>query len=112
MRKIAFIAGLMLSLSYSGIAQEQSQNEPNRLKLVPVERNVNQVPANTTVKEERVLTREEKIQNLEEKITSIESKIEVLTTEDAQGNAAEIIEKKTALEKYKLELQALKEGQN
>ena len=109
MRKPLFTVCIILLLPVFGFTQGKGENTPNRLTLVPVEHNRT---SNATIleNEENNQTVEEKIRQLEEKISSIQSKIEVLESEGAESNAAEITEKRKALENYRLELNALKEN--
>lgn len=112
MRKIVLILGLSLVFSLSGFSQEPGQSSPTRLKLVPVKREASSSTTNVPVEQKTELTTQEKIEKVEQMIASIESKIEVLVSEDPEANAVEIAEKRAELEKYKLELTALKSGQD
>lgn len=55
------------------------------------------------------LTKEEKIESLNNQIHSVENKIEVLETEDPEGNAVEIEEKKAYLIQLRQELETLEQ---
>lgn len=107
MRNFIVIGAFLFAMPFAGYSQASETREVHRITLVPVNRTPIAKPVEP-VESAQPLTKEEKIERLELKIESVESKIEVLTTEDPEGNAAEIQEKKNLVAEMKEELRLLK----